>query len=224
MTGSTLATAADYADALLAARRAKRVLVGVIVLVLLAQLAVFFVARYSPDALASGDAPVNGAVNMLLNYILIAGGFAALIAGFMLPAVLLVIMLIMVCGRLIGVGRVTSALIWSFLLLLLIFPWQSIFLSPLGGGLPDAQSDYRMPGVLYAWKEITHPQLGARFPGAASAESVLRWARYVGWPLVALIMVMTIGAKSKRGLAQSLGETTSDDLPVEKSPEKTTTV
>lgn len=215
MNGSTLATAADYADALLAARRAKRVLVGIIFLVLLAELTVFFIARYSADALPGGSAPTNGTVETLINYLLIAGGFAAFISALVLPAVLLVIVMIMICGRLIGVGRVTGALILSVVLLALLFPWQSVFLNPTSkAGLPSPAGDFRIPGVLYSWTEMIDPTIGARFAGDWNAAAVLRWARFVGWPVVGMIIVLAVGHKSKRGLQQALGETPAAD-PIE---------
>src|SRR4051794_19939001 len=47
MPPSNISTAADYADAMMIARRAKNWLFLILLLFLLAQLAIFFVARYS---------------------------------------------------------------------------------------------------------------------------------------------------------------------------------
>src|SRR5688572_8580 len=47
MTDRAIATAADYADALLTARRAKNLLVLIVLLMLLIQLVVFFVVKYT---------------------------------------------------------------------------------------------------------------------------------------------------------------------------------
>ena len=58
----TLATSADYADALLVARRAKKLLVLLILLMLLAQIALFFTARYTDFiAIRPGGAGAEGA-------------------------------------------------------------------------------------------------------------------------------------------------------------------
>ena len=46
-------TAADYADAMMTARSAKNVLVLALLLMLLAQLAIFFIARYKPSWIES---------------------------------------------------------------------------------------------------------------------------------------------------------------------------
>lgn len=69
MTDRSLATSADYADALLVARKAKNTLFLLILLMLLVQIALFFVARYSelvvtraaptPAALAPAAAPAT---------------------------------------------------------------------------------------------------------------------------------------------------------------------
>src|SRR5688500_5959125 len=47
MTQTSIATSADYADALLVARRGKHLLFLLLLLMLLGQIAVFFVARYT---------------------------------------------------------------------------------------------------------------------------------------------------------------------------------
>src|SRR6476620_5976264 len=47
MTQTSIATSADYADALLVARRGKHLLFLLLLLMLLGQVAVFFVARYT---------------------------------------------------------------------------------------------------------------------------------------------------------------------------------
>jgi len=62
---TTIATAADYADAMITARRAKNWLLTLLLLILLAQLAIFFVARYTDalDGAISGVPPVAGEVD-----------------------------------------------------------------------------------------------------------------------------------------------------------------
>src|SRR5690606_19841232 len=53
MTQNTIATAADYADAMITARRAKNWLFGILLLILLAQLAIFFTVAFGPEHLAT---------------------------------------------------------------------------------------------------------------------------------------------------------------------------
>ena len=59
------AVAADYADAMLVARRAKNWLVFFLSLILLIQLGVFFAARYVPGMKIRGDAGSSAAPNSM---------------------------------------------------------------------------------------------------------------------------------------------------------------
>ena len=43
---------------------------------------------------------------------------------------------------------------------------------------------------------------------------ILRWARFVGWPVVAVLMLLTIQSKSSQGLRQALG----NDIVLPRSP------
>jgi hypothetical protein len=112
--------------------------------------------------------------------------------------VLLLIVTIMLVGRLIGVARTTSAYIWCLVLVVLLFPWQAILADET-----FRSRDFIVPGVLYTWDELLAL---ARFPRDASAQAILGWARFVVWPVVALILLLVIHVKSNRGLRQALGE------------------
>jgi hypothetical protein len=207
---SPLSTAADYADALLTARRAKSILFFVLLACLLGQVAIFFVARYALD----GSQVANGSTTAgVLNYLLVLGTSAGLLASLALCAVLLLIEIIMLVGRLIGVARVTSAWIWSAVLVVLLFPWQAFLISPTGRA-PTSRSvdEYKVPGVLYTWTELSHADLGAKFKTDRLEVAVLRWARFVGFPLAAAMILMTVQAKSNRGLRQALGESSGPDV------------
>jgi len=237
MTQSNYVTAADYADALLTARRAKNVLFLVLLLCLLGQLALFFTARYSdlivtrtatdvvisapvmpealpttlpalevelPDVASPTALPANGAsvvyvptyAGQSLKYLVGLTGYVGLVGNLVLGVVLLLLLAIMLVGRLVGVSRVTSAFIWSVVLLVLLFPWQA-FLN--NAGL------FKVPGVLYTWDELV---AHANFVGDFSFNSVLTWARFVGFPVVALVILIVVQTRSARGLKQALGEET----------------
>lgn len=231
MADTAIATAADYADAMLVARRAKSTLVLLLVVALLAQLALFFTARYT-DALfeparpgvaaaaatlpAGGvEAPATQPVTAvmpgavaprnklvdLLHYVVGGTGFLGVTLSIVLSFVLLLLVKIMLVGRLIGVARVTSAYCWCLLLVMLLFPWQA-FLQTHDFG----SRAFMIPGVLYTWDELL---AFARFPTDDLATAILKWARFVGWPVVAVLILMVIQVKSNRGLRQALGE---DDL------------
>ena len=142
----TQAVAADYADAMLVARRAKNVLFSFLTLVLLIQLGVFFVVRYVPQvkirpepaisitettSVTSTSATNNGAIAKwnwptTLRFWISSSDFIGIVLSMVLPAVLLLIVAIMLVGRLVGVSHVTSAFCWSIVFLVVLFPWQTL--------------------------------------------------------------------------------------------------
>ena len=226
MANSPIATAADYADAMMAARRAKNWLFLFLLLILLGQLAMFFALRHNPGWMGSGASTVTSAttepalpatppgnfnVAKLMEYLVAITGFAGIVLAVVLAAVQLLIVTIMLVGRLIGVSRVTSAFIWGLLLIVLLFPWQSLLLSPISATdhSPNAtNTEFKLPGVLYTWGEITHPTLGATFNATELSINLayLRWARFVIWPAIAVLLLLVIQSKSSRGLRMALGE------------------
>ena len=226
---TTIATAADYADAMITARRAKNWLFTLLLLILLTQLTIFFVARYTdalegaisgvqtgdaatvrvepttapaqPITLPAQDAPGQSRTGRILEYLIGGTTFLGMGSIIVLGVVLLLIVLIMLIGRLIGVSRVTSAFIWCVVLGVLLFPWQAFLTYP---GL--AGTDFRIPGVLYTWSEVAQQ---ARFGINESMDGMmqsLKWARFVGFPIVALIILLILQSKSGRGLKLALGE------------------
>jgi len=120
---SAIATAADYADAMITARRAKNILLLVLLLMLLGQIALFFTLHFSDLLNAvttpSTTQPATGRID-LFNFLTNGFMFIALAGSVVLGFVLLLIVNIMLVGRLIGVARVTSAYIWSVILLVLL--------------------------------------------------------------------------------------------------------
>jgi len=199
MTQSTIATAADYADAMLTARKAKNVLTGIIAALILAQLAVFFLLRYKFDPEAH-----RRAVDYL-QYLLGGIDFLGLIAPLVLGVVLLLIVAIMLVGRLIGVSRLVSAFLWCVVLGALLFPWQALLINQ-----SFTSTEFKIPGVLYTWAELlarvrAHPE-GIR-------QMLLFWSRFVGWPVLALLVLVTIQVSSRRGLRQALGEVPPQPFP-----------
>lgn len=210
MHDNDIATAADYADAMLIARRGKNVLVVLLILMILGQLALFFTLRYDLLPITSSASTMPSTAPAMNYYDLLHYGCAACLAGgliltLILSFVLLLIVNIMLVGRLIGVSRLTSSYLWCLVLLVLLFPWQA-FLN--NAGLTMEQAAWKLPGVFYTWTEVSNPVTGATFHSDQSnlPMAVMKWTRYVGFPVIALLMLLVIQLKSNRGMRQALGE------------------
>jgi hypothetical protein len=219
MTQSQLANSADYAEALLTARRAKAALTLLVLLVLLTELALFFCLRYYKP-LPWGDAPVDQYTRDVTQYFVGLLDFAGLILPVLLAVVIYLILKVQLVGRLVGVGRTTSAFLWSVVLVLLLFPWQAVLNNPAINYNQVANSiGMKVPGVVYTWAEVSNPDLGATFgignPKADMGWLMLKWGRYVGFPVLSILILTIIHFKSHRGLRQSLGE---DHTAIETNP------
>ncbi len=207
---SSIATAADYADAMLIARSAKNALFLIILVLLLVQLAIFFVYRYEaisfaptvihhPAATAPGTTqPVEvarPARELVLIYLVGISDFLGVALAVVLALVLLLLVNIMLVGRLIGVARVTSAYIWTLIFLVLVFPWQAFLESYW----------FKIPGILYTWQELIDR---GRWHDVDWNHGMQNWARFVVMPIVGVMILMAVQIKSVRGIRQALGETT----------------
>ena len=230
MTRTTLAVAADYADAMLVARRAKSALFLVLILVLVGQIGIFFAERFTAGGTVTVSAgtttqPTMHATTDLhaaLQYLINATDFLGVTLTIALAIVLLLIVMIMLVGRLIGVSHVTGAFVWCVLLLVFLFPWQSLWDYPRAGVLPSSADTstlgprFGIPGILYTWPELEHkchfPNFGS---GEPWTEAALGWARFVVWPAVAVLILMSIQVRSARGLKFALGEA---EMQVEVTP------
>jgi hypothetical protein len=209
----SIAAKADYADAILVARRAKNWLFLILLVVLVGEIALFIVAR-TTSALGNMTAatlattqPASSRLGDVLQYLVALAGFAGIAASLVLSGVLVLLVKIMLTGRTLGVAKVTSAFIWSLVLIVLLFPWQAILNGPTISAAPNPQAlDFKLPGVIYTWTELTHPTLGAKFDSSRMEITVLRWARFIGFPAVAAIMLMSIQIKSSMGIKAALGE------------------
>ncbi len=207
MSDPSIATSADYADALIVARRAKHWLFLLLMLMLLIQLALFFTARYTTlivsDLPGATTHPVATSSAMdKLHYLTGVTTFLGTVLPVLLSLVLLLVVNIMLVGRLIGVARVTSAYLWCLVLALLLFPWQAFL-----GKVTFYSADFRIPGVLYTWDELASQ---ARFAASQPEVAILKWSRFVVFPLIALVILMMVQAKSNRGMRQAMGQSDPD--------------
>ena len=225
MTRSTIAVAADYADAMLIARFWKNLLFLILFLILLVQIGVFLGVRFYTARSETGLTIDTGAttqpavlvghdLSASLFYLVNVTVFLGMITVVVLAVVLLLIVGIMLVGRLIGVTHVTRSFILTVVLGAMLFPWQTLWNYPIAGTLqrePDPRAQLRVgpsaviPGVLYTWPELQH-RAHFEMEKASTAEKILYWARFVGVPLFALIVLLKVQTNSSRGLKFALGE------------------
>jgi len=175
-------------------------------------LSLFFVGRYTDvdlgvsnggtvDLLTTQPAtapadPDSAKWKAVLEYLVGLTAFLGIALTIVLAIVLLLIVKIMLVGRLIGVSRLTSAFIWTVILAALLFPWQAFW----------ANYDFKIPGALYTWDELLHR---VKFRPQRD-DAVLFWARFVAFPVLSLIILLSIQVRSRRGLQQALGEANYD--------------
>ena len=245
-TTATIAVAADYADAMMTARRAKNWLFILLLLVLLTQLAIFFLLRFRvlqlgsdvhvtvPTRVEASTQPADGTqpatdatatvetttksfdVGDVLRYVIPVTDFLGVTLVVVMAVVLLLIVTIMLVGRLIGVSHVTSAFVWCVLLAVMVFPWQAFLLgsyraarpaSPGEADMPlrhhDSDPQFKIPGALYTWEELRRDY---NFDNQSALQDVLKWARFAAFPVLALLLLLMVQAKSSRGLKYALGE------------------
>jgi hypothetical protein len=207
---------ADYADAILAGRRAKNWLFLILLITLVTELTLIFVSHFTkvlePQSAATTQSTTAGS-RVWIQYLLALATFSGLIASLLMAVVLFALTLIMLTVRTLGVGKLTSAFVWSALLLILLFPWQTILAGPTVSTRNGVTADFKVPGVIYTWSEFDHPTLGARFKhDPFFPDAFLRWARFAGMPIVALIILLCVQVKSGKGIRAALGE---DQPPVE---------
>lgn len=214
MSQSPLATAADYADALLTARRARNWLFTLLLLMLLIQISIFLIVRFREAAPQVESQPLPPTTQIVappaeqpvspvaqlhprlqqwLAYLTGLIGFLGIALVIILAVDLLLIIQIMLVGRLIGVSHLIASFVGCLLLAVLLFPWQA-FLD---------NYDFKLPGVLYTWDELVRR---VNFPNPESPSSVLGWARFVGFPVFAILVLLWVHTRSRRGLRMALGE------------------
>ncbi|MFT3786047.1 MAG: hypothetical protein QM770_07765 [Tepidisphaeraceae bacterium] len=222
-----IAAAADYADALIVLRRAKKTLILVLILMLVAQIALFSAAKFlqltpakpttldvsvvnatvTLPATVPTTAPARAAIEkvttpeqrtLLLTYATTLTLYVGMLASLALPLALLLIAGVMLVGRLIGMAPVVKALVLSIIVALLVFPWQTMLNADQQNG-----ADFVLPGVFYTWREIT---ARAGSTPAGLTEQILYWSRFYVWPVVTIGLLLSIQLRSGRGLRMALGE------------------
>jgi hypothetical protein len=131
-----------------------------------------------------------------LKYLVGVTDFLGVVLPMVLAAILLLIVLVMLVGRVLGVSRLVSAFIGCVVLTALLFPWQAFLMNQT-----FSSDQFRIPGVLYTWSELV---LRARAHPDRPTLALLYWARFVGWPVAAIVLLLKIHYNSGKGLAAAL--------------------
>lgn len=212
-----VSVAADYADALLVVRRVKRTMLLLLALILVLQIAIFAVAQWT-DLLNVESAAVSQPATLapanwpdVFHYLSAVSMFGSILCGVILVFTLATTIHIMLVGRLIGVALVVRAFVLAVLLLVLMFPWQTLLVTQ-----HLAHGDFVPPGVLFTWREIQERVVPHATMDTKTA--IVYWARFLAMPVLAIIILLVVQKRSGRGLRLALGEEeilpTSDEFVV----------
>jgi len=116
-----------------------------------------------------------------------------LICAALLSLSLLLAVGVVLAGRMGGAGHLASALMWSILLAALFVPWDVAFPSVV------------VPGVLFGRSDLVQGTAAVTW-GAAGvdwADQVLYFARFAGYPLLAMLIWLTVQVKYVLGCRQA---------------------
>ena len=175
------------------------------------------------DIDASADVETQPFTTTVLAWVVNSIVYLGTIFSILMAVVILLIVLIMLVGRFEGTAPSTSAFVWMALLALLLFPWQLCYgpetapaaaaagtttsATAAGGSSASAydagMADFRVPGVLYTWGELRRD---VKFPTDQLQNAVLKWSRFVGFPVVALLVLFIVQSRSGRAVKVALGE------------------
>ena len=236
MTQTSIATSADYADALLVARRGKHLLFLLLLLMLLGQIAVFFVARYTnvlpppappaqPQPLATVVAPppalpttTSTSTTMPVTVVLTPAPAAptrtALALNYFTSAMtffgmILPILLafdLLLILNIMLVGRLLGLARTTSAFLWCLL--LILLLFPFQAFFGGSTSDPLDFRLPGLLYTWDELVRFAKFPTDDLRIAILKWTSFLGAPLLAILLLAAVQIKSNRGLRQALGEAT----------------
>ncbi|MFQ6047801.1 MAG: hypothetical protein ACE5K7_00370 [Phycisphaerae bacterium] len=192
----------DHLEALGSVRTGRSVFAILVLLALLSQMGSYCAVRFgrvlavqpsaaagpATQAAAAPAEPTRQAVawQQTIRMLVPLAQFVGLVSALLLAVSLLVGLNVSLAGRLGGAGRMTSAFFWSVLLLALLFPWQQLL---AGGAMP-------VPGVFYGMAELERV---AQSRAMSLAESIAEYARYLAYPVLAVLIGLLASVRFGRG-------------------------
>jgi len=207
---------AQYADAFRSVRAAKNLFFVLLLLAVLVQLAAFALVQFAGVMDASkGEDPAQAIMSdsqqktatrpadpdkfssaslwyQVLYWALPTTKFAGIVLAALLALTLLTGVQISLVGRLGGAAGLVSALFWSLILLAMMTPWQQALQSSAACGALYNYSDLCRGARLVnqAWDPQARP---------SSLGLTLYYARFVAYPLLALLVLLVVQSKFARG-------------------------
>jgi len=188
----------DYVEAFASVKAAKNVFWWLIAVAIIVQLAAFVLVDFAgvldgkyatPTATAPATAPADSAQWWFsgLCWILPMSKFIGLVSALLLALTLMFAVKLSLLGRLGGAAGLTSAFFWSLILLAVVTPWQQMFRFSLACG------------ALYNLSELIDYAKDVKSSWGAESITKLSWilyyARFLLYPLIALILWLVVGIK-----------------------------
>jgi hypothetical protein len=97
-----------------------------------------------------------------------------------------------------GVVHVTRGLIWSILLLFIVFPWQH-----------SIAPNFPFPGVVYSYQELLEyitPHVASDWPEKVYGyQKLLVYARFLLWPAASMLVLLVVSEKFRAGTMLAIG-------------------
>jgi hypothetical protein len=118
---------------------------------------------------------------------------ASVIAVSSQAIIVFVTLLVMLVAQAPGVAQMTRCLNWSVLLLFAFLPWQYF------------ARDFPIPGVIYGYTELIR-LIGPYVVSDAGGDQVWQvYGRFVGWPLVGMLMLLISTERYRAGVMIAIG-------------------
>ncbi len=220
---------AEYADAFRTTRLAKNVFAWIVFAAILVQIAGFVLvhfvgvldasagedpgevslaARPAAETEAEGaepEAPADSVEGVALWYNILLWGFPAakffgLVTAILLALALMFAVKIALQGGFAGVAALVSAFFWSLILVAMITPWQQVFNTTV------------VTGALYNYGELKlHASALKESWGGGKAAGTMEWivyyARFLAYPIVALLVWLVVMVRFGGGCRRALQAT-----------------
>ena len=131
---------------------------------------------------------------VVLRWTLPAGKFVALASALLLVLTLMFAVKLALHGQTGGVAGLMSAFFWSLVLLVLLVPWQQ--------ALPGSSA---LAGATHNLGDLVAASAEARAADASAMDVLFFYGRFIVYPVLALLLLLIVGAKWGRGYRAARG-------------------